>query len=102
MEYKLIINPFAEQELKDATEWYNLQQENLGGDFLQEIDKTITRITENPFQFPKERKQIRKAIVKRFPYLLFFYVDDLIINVFAVFNTSRNPMIWKSRFKDKV
>lgn len=101
MEYKLIINPFAELELEEAKDWYNLQQDNLGNEFVMEIDKTIIRIIENPFQFPKEKKQIHKAVVKNFPYYLFFYVDDFLINIFAVFHSSRNPMIWKKRFENK-
>ncbi len=101
MAYKIIINPFAELELEEAKKWYNLQQKNLGNEFVKEIDKTIIRIEQNPLQFPKEREQIRRAVVRRFPYSLFFYVDDFIINIFAVFHSSRNPIIWKKRFDNK-
>lgn len=100
MKYQLIINPFAEQELEETKGWYNLQKENLGREFVLEIDKTIIRITENPFQFPKEKKLIRKAVVDIFPYSLFFYVDNLTINLFAVFHSNRNPLIWKNRFDE--
>jgi toxin ParE1/3/4 len=99
--YNLLINPFAELELEEAKDWYNLQQDDLGERFVKEIEKTIIRITENPFQFPKEIKQIRKAIVNDFPYSIFFYVADNLINVFAIFHSSRNPMIWKKRFRER-
>ena len=56
MEYKLIINPFAELELEDAKDWYNSQKDNLGSEFIMEIDKIIIRISEKPFQFPKVKK----------------------------------------------
>ncbi len=98
--YKLLINPFAELELNEAKEWYNLQQEHLGERFVKEIDKTLTRINDNPFQFPQKKKQIRKAVVNNFPYSIFFYVSDNLINVFAIFHYSRNPMIWKKRFNE--
>ncbi|MEA2043067.1 MAG: type II toxin-antitoxin system RelE/ParE family toxin [Bacteroidota bacterium] len=101
MEYRLIIHPFAELELEEAKDWYSLQQGNLGNEFVIEIDKIIIRIIENPFQFSKEKKQIRKAVVKRFPYSLFFYEDNFTINIFAVFHSSRNPVIWKKRFENK-
>ena len=64
------------------------------------MNTVILRITENPFQFPKERKYIRKATLSQFPYLVFFYVNDDLINVFAVFHSSRNPIIWRKRFKN--
>ena len=100
--YKLLINPFAELELDEAKEWYNLQQNNLGERFVNEIDITVIRIRENPFQFPKEKKQIRKAVVNNFPYSILFNVADNLINIFAVFHSSRNPMIWRKRFNEQI
>ncbi len=99
--YKLIINPFAEIEIKETRNWYNLQKDNLGEEYLQEIKKTAIRIQGNPFQFPVIKKKIRKVVVSRFPFSIYFYIDELTINVFAVFHTSRNPMIWKQRFDSK-
>lgn len=99
--YKLIINPFAETEIKEAREWYNSQKNNLGEEYLAEFKKTVLRIQSNPFQFPIIMKEIRKADTGRFPYSVFYYVNQSVINIFAVFHTSRNPMIWKQRFENK-
>ena len=96
-DFRLIINPFAEEDLKEAKKWYDLQLDSLGDDFLQEIRKTIFHIQENPFQFQKVRKQTRRAVVKRFPYLVYFVVNNQVINVFAVFHSSRSPKVWKKR-----
>lgn len=93
--YSVIINPFAEKDIVDAKNWYNKQKEKLGNELLQEIKQTIQSIEENPLQFPEIKSEIRRAIVNRFPYLIFFTVDAPIINVFALFHTSRNPKIWK-------
>ena len=92
-DFSLIINPFAEEDLKNAKKWYDLQLESLGDDFLQEIRKTIFLIQKNPSQFQKVRKQIRRAVVKQFPYSIYFIVNNQVINVFAVFHSSRNPNI---------
>ncbi len=99
-EYKLLINPFAEIDLIEAKEWYDLQKENLGSEFIQEIRNTIRKISENPFQFPVIKFKIRKALILKFPYSVFFYIDDKIINIFAIFHTHRNPIVWKKRFKN--
>ena len=101
IDYKLLINPFAELELIQAKGNYNLLKEDLGERFVKEIDKTINNINKNPFQFPIEKKEIRKAVISNFPFVIFFYVVNSTINVFAVFHTSRNPMIWKKRFNNK-
>ncbi len=98
--FKLLINPFAELDLQLAKEWYNLQKEELGNEFIQEITTTLTRIKLNPKQFPKIRRDIRKAIVNRFPFGIFFVVHSNTINVFAVFHNSRNPIKWEGRMND--
>ena len=99
--FSLLINPFAEADLTDAKDWYDLQKDNLGVEFVEEVKKSIFRIQENPKQFPVVKKNIRKALVKRFPFLIFFYVENDLINVFAVFHVSRNPIIWKKRFNKR-
>jgi plasmid stabilization system protein ParE len=98
-QYSLIIHPFAESDLKIAADWYYLQKEGLDQRFIEEIEKTIVRIKLNPRQFSFVRKKTRMSIVKRFPYGLYFYVRDAILNVFAVFHFSRNPKVWRKRLR---
>ena len=98
-QYSLIIHPFAESDLKIAADWYYLQKEGLDQNFMEEIEKAINRIKQNPRQFSFVRKKIRMSIVKRFPYGLYYYVTEDIINVFAVFHFSRNPKVWRKRLK---
>jgi toxin ParE1/3/4 len=89
--YQLIIDAFAEADLKIAADWYAGQKAGLELDFISEIEKSIQRIQQNPLQFAVVRKQIRMSIVKRFPYGIYFYIAGDFINVFAVFHFSRNP-----------
>lgn len=89
--FNLKINPFAELDLEDSFEYYENQKEGLGEEFLSEVKTTLKRITENPDQFPKSSKDVRKALIDRFPFIIFFYVKEAIINVFAIFHCSRNP-----------
>ncbi len=95
--FSLKINPFAEEDLEESFEYYENQQSGLGEEFLVEVKTTLNRITENPKQFPKNKDGARKALTKRFPFAIFFYVKDIVINVFAIFHSSRNPKGWKNR-----
>ncbi|MFN8254079.1 MAG: type II toxin-antitoxin system RelE/ParE family toxin [Bacteroidales bacterium] len=97
--FNLKINPFAEEDIIDSYEFYESEKEGLGVEFVQEIKKTIARIEDNPNQFPKIRNQIRVALANRFPFIIIYYIKGLIINVFAVFHTSRNPKAWRQRIK---
>ena len=95
--YTIIINLFAESDLKIAANWYAAQKEGLDEDFIEEIEKTLKRIQQNPQQFAFVRKKIRMSIVKRFPYGIYFCVSEDVVNVFAVFHFSRNPKILRKR-----
>jgi len=76
-----------------------LQKEGLGKDFTLEVDKVINRIAQNPRQFAKVKLMARMAVVQRFPFGVYYIIHGNLINVFAVFNFSRNPAIWKKRLK---
>lgn len=95
--FRLIVNPFAEHDLKISKKWYDLQKGNLGTEFILEVENTIQSILSNPFQFTKIKGEIRRALIKRFPFGIYYFVKGDIINVFAVFHFNRNPKIWKSR-----
>ncbi len=97
--YRVVISPFAEIDLTAGKEWYMLHNDGLVKDFITEIEKTILRIQDNPMQFKQVKRKSRMAMVQRFPYGIFFYVKEDLINIFAVFHFSRHPKIWKKRIK---
>ena len=97
--YSLLINPLAERDLQIAADWYNEQKDGLDRDFIDEVEKTIFRIHQNPNQFGTVQNKTRMAIVKRFPYGIYFYIANENINVFAVFHFSRNPKRLRRRIK---
>jgi len=96
-QYIVKINPFAEFDLKIAADWYAAQKEGLNMDFINEIEKTLHRIQQNPLQFSYVRKKIRMSIVKRFPYGIYFYISKDIVNVFAILHFSRSPKLLRRR-----
>jgi len=71
MAIKIIIRPFAEEDLDDAIFWYNQQQENLGEAFLLEVREVLTIVSLYPFAFRKRYKQVRSFGLKRFPYKIY-------------------------------
>ncbi len=69
--YKLIIKPFAEEDAKDAANWYNEKRECLGNDFLLALEAALNAIQRNPNQYPIIYKGVRRALTARFPYGIF-------------------------------
>jgi hypothetical protein len=87
----------AELDAADAFNWYNDKLEGLGDDFLLALDAKINAIRHNPFHFQIVYKNVRRAFTSRFPYGLFYIIEEQTVYILAIQHTSRNPKIWKSR-----
>lgn len=86
--------PSAERDVESAFIWYELNGPGLGDEFLDEIGAAVTRIAENPRAHQVIRGRIRRAVVRRFPYLIFYVIDPLEIVVLACLHASRDPESW--------
>ena len=89
--------PEADAELAEARVWYALQRAGLDISLIQRIDETLSRITDSPNAFPIVYRQLRRAIVKQFPFAIFFEVTADEIVIFGVFHSRRNPKKLTSR-----
>lgn len=87
----------AEAELLDAGVYYEQQQPGLGFRFEREIDALFERIINNPLQFPEIDEGRRRALLRPFPYGVFYTVDQDQVTILAVFHLRRNPDVLKSR-----
>jgi len=54
-------------------------------------------MTGNPQQFPAVFKNVRRALLCRFPYMLFFTIEGDTLLVIACFHASRDPRLWQQR-----
>ena len=95
--YSVIFTQAARRELLDAQDWYEEQVTGLGRRFRQAVDALIQRMSDNPHQFPVVLKTVRRALLRRFPYSLFFVVEDDALIVIACFHASRDPSHWQKR-----
>ena len=89
--------PEADAELAESRQWYARQRENLDTDFMQKIDEALSIIVSNPQSYPTVYRTLRRAVVRRFPFAVFYEVIDDELRVVAVFHSRRDPDIWKAR-----
>ena len=61
------------------------------------VEATVEAIAERPWQFPVIYRSRRRAGVWRFPYGIFFEMQEHRILVIACFHGRRNPRRWQSR-----
>src|SRR5688500_8980506 len=87
----------AKQDLAEAAKWYNEQWPGLGEAFLNEARATFSTMAEMPSIYPVVHRSTRRAVMHRFPFSIFYRVDDLGIVVLAVLHGSRHPRTWMRR-----
>ena len=99
--YRLKIDSEALTDIREIVEWYEGQQSGLGNRFRDTVIDQIDYLKENPQLFAIQYHQIRCMIVKKFPYMVHFYIDEQTetVIILAVISSDRNPMIWKEKTK---
>lgn len=94
--YSLVIKPGVINDTQLEYDWYEEQSHGLGERFLQELEECYMSIETHPTAFSRVYKSYRKAVLKKFPYLVLYTISNSEIIVFAVFHGKRNP---KNRLK---
>ena len=98
MKKPVIVRAEAEADLAEAYQWYEQQVRDLGGEFLLCVDAVMASIERNPQLYPVVYKGIiRRALMRRFPYGMFFVEGEQIVSTIAVAHAKRNPRIWQDR-----
>jgi len=95
--FLLSVSPRAEEEALRAAQWYEQQSQGLGAAFLEILEQTLASVVENPLRFPLVHRDFRRALMKRFPYGLFFRVRGPRIRISAITHLSRDPDRWRRR-----
>ena len=96
MTLEVRLRPEAEQDLADAAVWYEKQRQGLGHEFLDEVLTMLSSIAETPLIYPELHRNTRRAVIHRFPFSVYFRVENTTIVVVAILHGSRNPHRWKS------
>src|SRR3989442_13225931 len=88
---RLLLEPEAQADLAEAFAWYEEQRTGLGSEFLAEVAHVLDSIERGPEQHAIVRGQTRRALVRRFPYAVFYVVDPELVAVTAGMHGRRDP-----------
>ncbi|MCW3162629.1 type II toxin-antitoxin system RelE/ParE family toxin [Chryseobacterium oryctis] len=99
MEYNLIVKPKAQQDIRKSIEWYREQSGSLSEKFLEKIDESLEKISKNPEHYQKRYNEIRIAFTKKFPYGIYYTVEEKTIYIHAILHTKQNPQTAEKRIK---
>lgn len=88
----------AEAEYLAARDWYRRRAPGLGQAFQESVSRSVEAIRNNPLSWPKYGRRLRWVKTRRFPYLLYFDIqDDSRIVVVAVAHARRRRGYWHGR-----
>jgi len=97
--YTLQIKDEVYADIKVAYDWYETQRVGLGEDFLLSLEAGYAQISREPNLYQDIYKIVKRKLIKRFPYAIFFVVNEenKSVIVIAVMHTKRNPKKWTKR-----
>ena len=92
MVYKIIVSPRALKEIENAIDYYALYSTDAPVHFISTLKEAYNILETNPF-FRICYKNVRALKLKKFPYSLFFIVDENknIVSILSCFHNKRNP-----------
>ena len=93
----VIFLPPAQEEMTAAARYYQAQSVGLGTEFLAEVEWTIAAIASHPKAAQKVGQDIRRRLLKRFPFGILYVATVDEIMILAVMHIRRRPGYWQDR-----
>ena len=81
----------------EAAHWYEDRRPGLGIEFGASVETTLEVIEQAPERFPVALRDIRKARVPRFPYVVYYVLLSDVVSVIAIIHGRRSPRRWQAR-----
>ncbi|MCK9607640.1 MAG: type II toxin-antitoxin system RelE/ParE family toxin [Methylomonas sp.] len=94
MAYNLKFSARALREIGEAREWYESQSPGLGEEFIAAMELQLKRLEQAPLLYSEVIPGVRRALLPRFPFGLFYVVRGNLVHILAVLHDARNPNRW--------
>jgi plasmid stabilization system protein ParE len=93
----VIHTPEASLDVAESYGWYESREPGLGEEFLRCVEACVLLIQRHPEMFPLAVDEFRRALIRRFPFEIFYEASGEQLVIYAVFHCSRNPKVWRQR-----
>src|SRR3954466_12490981 len=97
MSLPVVLRREARAQFDEAFDWYERQRSGLGVEFVERVQDVFDRISNTPELHAVVHRDIRRALVRKFPYSVFYRIRSGQVVVLAVFHGKRDPRVWKRR-----
>jgi plasmid stabilization system protein ParE len=96
---RVVILAEAERDVAEARDWYEGRRDGLGREFVEAVNACVRAIQQNAEMFEVVHEDYRRALVERFPYMVFYEASESKIVVHGIFHCARDPQVWRHRLR---
>lgn len=93
----LEFHPAAEEELREAYDYYSREDPAVAAEFLAILDQSLESLVNHPTRFPLFVHGTRRMLIRKFPYQLVYICQEGRVLVLAVAHSRREPNYWTGR-----
>ena len=102
MKARVVLRRAAELDLAAIEDWYEGQEAGLGAEFRKAVDELVDRIGETPLAYPERYRGNRRAILRRFPYVVWYRIAGDSAIVLACVHGRRDPRLARARLQEGI
>ena len=97
----LTLRAEAGADIREAADWYEGERPGLGRAFTRAVRALLATMARAPERFPRAyggmHEDVRRALLRRFPYAVYFVAEPDGVVVLACVHFRRDPQVWQSR-----
>jgi plasmid stabilization system protein ParE len=97
--FKIELSDEAEIDFDKSYEYYSTISLKVADNFYKQINSSFRKIAGSPFSCQQVYLEIRQFVLKKYPFIIYFRIQETVIQIIAIFHTSRSPFIWQERVK---
>jgi plasmid stabilization system protein ParE len=91
MTHALRFQPEVEADVRGGRAWYEGKSRGLGDEFLRVFYASCQELTRSPRMYPQTHRDFHRCLLRRFPYAIYFTIEEDIVVVFGLFHCARDP-----------
>ncbi|MBE2283841.1 MAG: type II toxin-antitoxin system RelE/ParE family toxin [Prosthecobacter sp.] len=97
---KVVYSEHFQAELCCVTGRYSAEDKELGRRFVQTVEHACVEITADPLRCRVLEGRVRRCLVRRFPYIIYYLVEDDLLYFGALLHSARHPETYRAAFAD--
>ena len=101
MKYSLLFHPDLQDDILYIYHWYQKKDFGLGPVFLTLFYASVQKIQARPLAYMKINEEYRRCLMNRFPYAIYYYIENEEINITGLFHCAQDPRKIQQKLQDR-